>query len=89
MLYRIAQESLANAARHAPRARTVVSTALEDNRVVLQVECIGPLAEPPIEPSPDRPRYGLVGMRERAAVVGGELQSGPTHVAGWCGAGFR
>lgn len=31
---------------------------------------------------PRRPGYGLIGMRERARVVGGELEAGPTD-DGW------
>jgi signal transduction histidine kinase len=78
--YRIAQEALANAARHAPRARTVLAVELADGHVALTAETRGPLA--PAAPDPDRPRYGLIGMRERAAALGGELDAGRTP-AGW------
>jgi signal transduction histidine kinase len=79
-LYRIAQESLANAARHAPRARTVLELELADGQVRLVAETSGPAAEP--AKASDRSRYGLVGMRERAVALGGELAAGPTP-AGW------
>jgi signal transduction histidine kinase len=80
-LYRIAQEALANAARHAPRARTVLGLELADGQVRLVAETSGQLAAAG-SVEPDRPRYGLVGMRERAAALGGELVAGPTR-DGW------
>jgi signal transduction histidine kinase len=79
-VYRIAQESLANAARHAPRARTVLELELADGQVRLVAETSGPAAAPTKES--ERSRYGLVGMRERAAALGGELAAGPTP-DGW------
>jgi signal transduction histidine kinase len=79
-LYRIAQEALANAARHAPRARTDLRLEVEDGRARLVADTTGPTIAPAGEP--DRPCYGLVGMRERAAALGGELTAGPTP-DGW------
>jgi signal transduction histidine kinase len=80
-LYRISQEALANAARHAPHARTVVGLEVAEGRADLVAETTGPtLAGRPGEP--ERPRYGLVGMRERASALGGELTAGPTPT-GW------
>ena len=47
-LYRIAQEALANAARHAPRARTTLGLELANGRVELRAETSGPVdAGPP------------------------------------------
>jgi signal transduction histidine kinase len=80
-LYRIAQEALANAARHAPRARTVVGLDVGDGRAHLSAESIGPMVGAPAG-EPERPRYGLIGMGERAAALGGELTAGPTS-EGW------
>jgi signal transduction histidine kinase len=80
-LYRIAQEALANAARHAPRARTVLRLDMGDGRARLIAETSGPTATAPAG-EPERPRYGLVGMRERAVALGGELTAGPTP-EGW------
>jgi signal transduction histidine kinase len=79
-VYRIAQESLANAARHAPRARTVLELELADGQVHLVADTDGPAAVPAKQS--ERSRYGLVGMRERAVALGGELTAGPTP-NGW------
>ena len=46
-LYRIAQEALANAARHAPRARTVLGLEVGGGRATLIAETIGPTPPPP------------------------------------------
>lgn len=80
-LYRIAQEALANAARHAPQARTVLSLELGGGYVSLVADTAGPVEAAPREQAPRR-RYGLIGMRERAAALGGELDAGPTS-EGW------
>lgn len=80
-LYRIAQEALANAARHAPRARTVLELGIDDAEVSLVADTVGPVAPAPAADG-ERRRYGVVGMRERAAALGGELTAGPT-VEGW------
>jgi len=80
-LYRIAQEALANAARHAPRARTTLELELVNGRVELLAETSGPVvAESAAER--ERPHYGLLGMQERATALGGELAAGPTR-NGW------
>lgn len=81
-LYRIAQESLVNAARHAPGSGTVVRTSVEAHQVVLRVDSIGAAPQPvPGGESPGR-GYGLQGMRERADAVGGAVYAGPTD-GGW------
>jgi signal transduction histidine kinase len=79
-LYRIAQEALANAARHAPRARTVLGLELADRQARLVAETSGPLVTRAIDP--DRFGFGVIGMRERATALGGELIAGPTP-EGW------
>ncbi|SHK32871.1 Signal transduction histidine kinase [Pseudonocardia thermophila] len=75
-LYRIAQEALLNAARHAPDARTSVHVAAEPTATVLEV------TSRPVRPARNRPGYGLTGMRERAAAAGGTLVAGPVD-DGW------
>jgi signal transduction histidine kinase len=77
-LHRITQEALANASRHAPNARTIVTTAITDDAVVLEVDSVGAA----FSPADGAPHFGLQGMRERADVVGGEFSAGPSP-AGW------
>jgi len=80
-VYRIAQEALANAARHAPRARTDLTLERTEDRVLVTATTVGPTVMAP-EDDRVRPRYGLAGMRERARVLGGTLTAGPTPT-GW------
>ncbi len=80
-VYRIAQEALANAARHAPRAQTVVGLELTKGRVLFVAETCGPLVSGSASEQ-ERHRYGLIGMQERAAALGGEFAAGPTP-EGW------
>lgn len=79
-LYRIAQESVTNAVRHARDAtRVAVQVADEDEQVRLTVRddgAAGPTGHTPAG-------YGLVGMAERASVLGGTLQAGPDPDGGW------
>jgi signal transduction histidine kinase len=80
-LYRIAQEALANAARHAPRARTTLGLELANGRVALLAETSGPLLAGTASER-ERPHYGLIGMEERATALGGQFAAGPTR-EGW------
>lgn len=70
-VFRILQESLTNAARHAQASRIEVSIDLSDGAVALKVRDDGRGF------SPDDPRkpgsFGLVGLRERAYLLGGEV----------------
>jgi signal transduction histidine kinase len=80
-LYRIAQEALANAARHAPHARTMLGLELTNGRVALLAETRGPVV---VGSAFERggPHYGLMGMQERATALGGACAAGPTP-DGW------
>jgi signal transduction histidine kinase len=78
-MFRIAQEALTNATRHAPEAATEVAIEVASDQVVLSVESIGPVrAAETAGPN----RFGLVGMRERAAAIGAEFDAGPSD-RGW------
>jgi signal transduction histidine kinase len=80
-LHRVVEEALTNARRYAPRAVTEVALTVEQDCVVLTVDSVGPSADP--RPADgDRARYGIVGMRERMAAIGGDLEAGPTPT-GW------
>jgi signal transduction histidine kinase len=76
-LYRISQEVLANAARHAPDALTVLGIEVANGQARLVAETTGAAMRDPAA-EPDRPRYGVIGMRERATALGGELTAEPT-----------
>ncbi|MFE6406159.1 sensor histidine kinase [Streptomyces sp. NPDC057837] len=72
--YRIVQESLTNALKHAGAGRVAVSLARRDG--VLTVEVISPYGD---RDGPTAPGSGagLVGMRERAALLDGTFAAGP------------
>ena len=72
--YRVVQESLTNARRHAPGAPVRVDLAFERGEVVVAVEN-GAGAEANGHASP--PGVGLAGLRERAAALGGVLEAAP------------
>lgn len=80
-VYRIAQESLTNVLKHGgPGARAVVTLTRGPDGLELRVVDDGRGAA--AEPAP-RGGSGLVGMRERAAAVGGALRSGPLVEGGY------
>ena len=73
-LYRILQEALSNVVRHAGASRAEVRFELRDGLVVAEVEDDGAGFDPETV-RPDRAgRLGLIGMEERASLVGGELE---------------
>ncbi|MQW78050.1 sensor histidine kinase [Nocardioides sp. dk4132] len=79
--YRMAQEALANAARHAPGARAeVVIDDRDPDAVEVTVHNERPTAAPPPE---GRDGFGILGMRERAELTGASLAVGPTTDGGW------
>jgi signal transduction histidine kinase len=79
-LYRIAQEAVTNAVRHArDSTRITVQVADEDEQVRLTVRDDGAANGTGRTP----PGYGLVGMAERASLLGGSLQAGPDPDGGW------
>lgn len=79
-LYRLAQESLTNAVRHARGATRVgIDVRREGGAVRLRVSDDGQ-AEPGPPPAPG---FGLLGMAERAQLLGGSLSAGPAPEGGW------
>jgi signal transduction histidine kinase len=77
--YRIVQEALTNARRHAPGADVDVELCYADDALHLRVRDHG--AGPPA--SEDLDGHGLLGMRERAALAGGTLSVGQAEGGGF------
>ncbi|MFC9466469.1 sensor histidine kinase [Streptomyces coelicoflavus] len=81
--YRIAQEALTNARKHAPGARTVVEVDYGAGRLLtLRVRDDGPGTGSGSR-SAGGTGHGLTGMRERAALVGGRLSAGAVPDGGF------
>jgi signal transduction histidine kinase len=78
--YRVIQESLSNARRHAPGAPVLVHVAYDPDAVRVVVRNAQPAT--PARPS-GGPGQGLVGMRERVTMLGGTLAANPTPDGGF------
>jgi signal transduction histidine kinase len=80
--YRIIQESLTNAIRHAGPATARVSLAYGEDELRVEVADTGrgPAAA---AAGPQGTGHGLTGMRERAASVGGTIDAGPSAAGGY------
>ncbi|GAA3763600.1 histidine kinase [Plantactinospora mayteni] len=85
--YRIIQEALANAARHAPGTAVRVSVDADDRALI-----VGIWNDPAATPGPGAGQpgdaagpagHGLTGMRERVRLLGGRLRAGPTDDQGY------
>ncbi|WP_370938895.1 sensor histidine kinase [Amycolatopsis sp. cg13] len=72
--YRIAQEALTNAVKHAPGSQTTVRLRVADGTLTVEIgnELLGAPAQA------DSGGHGLLSMRERAHAVGGTLRAGPS-----------
>ncbi|WP_307131275.1 sensor histidine kinase [Streptomyces aurantiacus] len=84
--FRIVQEALTNARRHAPGAAVDVELRYGDDDLELRVRDNGPGPGGPLtgfSHTADRAGHGLLGMRERAATVGGTLRTGPAPGGGF------
>lgn len=79
-LYRLAQESITNARRHARHASEVIVRVIGDDATVrLTVQDDG---ETPLPPD-DATGFGLAGMAERTRLLGGSFDAGPHPARGW------
>ncbi|MEO0556739.1 MAG: sensor histidine kinase [Bacteroidota bacterium] len=77
-LFRVAQEAVTNAHRHARQAQQItVSLTSKGDDVMLVVRDDGKPSRSGV------PGFGLVGMKERAELLGGELVAGPAPEGGW------
>lgn len=80
-LYRVAQEALTNAVRHAGSVDVSVSLLVEGDWLTLSI-----VSGPPTTPRPAQTPsggLGIPGMRERMGAVGGTLEAGPTADGGF------
>src|SRR5215213_902808 len=82
--YRIVQEALTNVVKHAGPARAQVVVGYRDQEVTVEVIDDGRGAVTSVSDGRARVGHGLIGMRERVQVFGGDLQTGPRP-----GGGFR
>ncbi|MFF8035383.1 histidine kinase [Streptomyces sp. NPDC016626] len=82
-VYRIAQEGLTNAHKHAPGAPITVALRYEPDSLVVEV-ANGPVpAGAPAGPPAISGGQGLTGLQERARLVGGMVHTGPTPDGGF------
>ena len=71
-LYRIAEEALRNASQHAKASKLVVRMSQKDGKLELLVQDDGRGFDPSQPPPADR--FGLRGIQERAAAIGGQIR---------------
>lgn len=93
-VYRVVQESLGNAARHAPGAAASVALTGDaeptgaPSRVRVMVRNVAPPSVagegPVVAPLADASGHGIRGMRERVGALGGSLSAEPTPDGGFC-----
>jgi signal transduction histidine kinase len=85
--YRIVQEALSNAMRHAPGSHVLLHLAYRPDALALEIRNDAALrAVPVLVASGERAAgggHGLVGMRERATMLGGSLDAGPAQDGGF------
>ena len=79
--YRLVQEALTNAIKHAGRARASVNVSFGARELELEVLDSG--RGPATEQIDGESGHGLVGMRERVRLYGGELHAGPRASGGF------
>ncbi|WP_328403592.1 histidine kinase [Streptomyces sp. NBC_00390] len=79
-IYRTVQEALTNVRKHAPGATTTIRMSHEGGTVRVTVTNTAPTRRALPLPSA---HYGLVGLRQRAALLGGTVTSGPTADGGY------
>jgi signal transduction histidine kinase len=74
--YRVVQEAVTNVIKHAGTDACRVAIAYREHALTLEITDAGPAAESVAEPGPLN-GHGIVGMRERVGMYGGEFRAGP------------
>ena len=77
--FRIVQEALTNVARHSGSSAATVRVHYDDREVSVQIDDEGPGAAAPAAGG----GKGILGMRERVAALGGDLEAGPRPEGGF------
>ncbi|MFF5297677.1 sensor histidine kinase [Paractinoplanes globisporus] len=75
--YRVVQESLTNARKHAGQVDVRLTLHRRDATLTVVVENDGPMVAPRAE------SHGITGMRERVAAIGGSLDAEPRPLGGF------
>jgi signal transduction histidine kinase len=87
-VYRTVQEALTNVRKHAAQAATIVRVAADGDRLNVEVRNeappmpVNPPSRLPIRPLPSG-GHGLLGLRERAELLGGSFEAGPVGRGGF------
>src|SRR5579863_5377791 len=81
--FRIIQEAVTNVVRHAGTDRCLVWIDQQDGQLSIQVTDSGRGSQAS-KAGPDGAGYGITGMRERAALLGGDFSAGPRPGGGFC-----
>ena len=81
--YRIVQEALTNAVKHAGKATARVTVRHESEALDIEVTDDGRGAAAPLLAGAVEGGHGLIGMRERVALYSGELETGPVFPGGY------
>ena len=79
--YRVVQEGLTNAMKHAAGSDVLVRLAVQARALEVEVRDRGSAAPSPLATS--GAGLGLAGMRERVEAMGGVLETGPEAAGGW------
>ncbi len=79
-IYRVVQEALTNAVKHAPGAAVIVRLRIDADTAEITVTDDGGSSPPH---PPEGAGQGLIGMRQRAELYGGSLSTGPTADGGY------
>jgi signal transduction histidine kinase len=81
--YRVVQESLTNVSKHAGTSAATLRLAYRRDGLCIEVEDAGPGTGEAVGGAREGTGYGLIGMRERAASVGGTFRAGPEPDGGF------
>ncbi|MDP9791634.1 signal transduction histidine kinase [Catenuloplanes nepalensis] len=82
-LHRVAQEALSNARDHAPGAPVSITLAYGETETTMEIHNGRATGSVPVRDDRRHRGFGLIGMRERASLIGGALDAGPADDGGW------